>query len=119
MKVSKVSWWWGLFVVIIAGCYQQVPNVGSAYNDNGCPVKIEKIKVPERIKEYKTLNTPCDCPADSVEWPSEPARNLYNLTNGLDDSHKLAVILAADHATINNLETALKAAGVKPPKEEK
>jgi hypothetical protein len=54
--------------------------------------------------------------ASRVKWPSEPCHHLKELTNGLDEDHQIAVVLAANKACINNLEEALKETGVKPPK---
>jgi|ERR1019366_1480114 hypothetical protein len=46
-----------------------------------------------------------------LPYPDEPCHHLEELTKGLEGPQKLAVILAADKACINNLETTLKLTG--------
>lgn len=52
----------------------------------------------------------------TLQCPEEPSHHLKELTKGLPDDKKLAVVLAADKATINSLENELNKAGAKCPR---
>jgi len=52
----------------------------------------------------------------AVIWPEEPCHHLKELTTGIPEDKKLAVVLQANKACINNLEEALRETGVKEPK---
>ena len=100
--MRKVSWWWGLFVVLsLSGCFQTVETPKDLNINFGA-----KVSTPS--KSIKTI--------PSVVWPEEPCHHLKELISGIPEDRKLAVVLAANKACIDNLEEALRQTGVKEPK---
>ena len=73
---------------------------------------------------FGTVPIPCDKPIimpapaeQKLPWPEQPCRHLKELTAGTTGTQKLAIVLAANKACIENLEITLKKTGrVEDPK---